>query len=104
MKAIKTNPHIFHNQVVMHLTSGSNCLYSIFAAQSGARKVYCVVNGHGEVEVKNIYMMRQIVEENELTPQIEVMSLRYFNAQVDVIIGEPMGYNFIYDGMLDRMI
>lgn len=32
------------------------------------------------------------------------MSYKDFNARVDVIIGEPMGYNLIYDGMMDRMI
>lgn len=62
MKAIKNNPQLFHNKVVLHLTSGSNCLYGIFAAQAGASKVYSVVNGHGEVDQKNIHMMKQIVE------------------------------------------
>ena len=104
MKAIKESPHIFHHKTVLHLTSGCNCLYSLFAAQAGAAKVYCVVNGHSEIEEKNVYMMKEIVRENGLDDQIEVLFFRYFNAEVDIIIGEPMGFNFIYDGMVDRMI
>ena len=49
-------------------------------------------------------MMKEIVRENGLDDQIEVLFFRYFNAEVDIIIGEPMGFNFIYDGMVDRMI
>lgn len=66
--------------------------------------MYCVINGHGELEKKNIFMMEKIVKENGLENVIEVLSFRYFNAEVDIIIGEPMGYNLFYDSMLDRVI
>ena len=32
------------------------------------------------------------------------MSFKDFNAEVDIIIGEPMGFCMHYDGMLDRII
>lgn len=32
------------------------------------------------------------------------MSWNEFNAEVDIIIGEPMGYCMHFDGMLDRII
>lgn len=35
---------------------------------------------------------------------IEVMCWKDFNAEVDVIVGEPMGFCMHYDGLLDRMI
>ena len=56
MKAIKNNPQLFNRKIVLHLTTGTNCAYSIFAAQAGAQKVYCVINGHGDTDQKNIYM------------------------------------------------
>lgn len=91
-------------KTVLHLTTGCNCIYSIYAARVGAAKVYCVINGHGEIETKNVYMMEQIVKQNKLQGVIEVKFYRDFSAQVDIIIGQPMGYNLIYDGLLDRMI
>ena len=54
MKAIKNNPQLFNRKIVLHLTTGTNCAYSIFAAQAGAQKVYCVINGHGDTDQKNI--------------------------------------------------
>jgi protein arginine N-methyltransferase 1 len=32
------------------------------------------------------------------------MAWKDFNAEVDIIIGEPMGYCMHFDGMLDRII
>jgi protein arginine N-methyltransferase 1 len=32
------------------------------------------------------------------------MSFKDFNAEIDIIIGEPMGFCMHYDGMIDRMI
>jgi hypothetical protein len=37
-------------------------LYSIIAAKVGAKKVYCVINGSGDIERKNKYMMQEIVK------------------------------------------
>jgi hypothetical protein len=50
------------NKKVLHLTTNCNCIYSIYAARMGAKKVYCVINGHGEIEQKNKHMMEQIVQ------------------------------------------
>ena len=49
-------------------------------------------------------MMEEIIKENQWDHVITVLFFREFNFQVDVIIGQPMGYNLIYDGLLDRMI
>lgn len=89
---------------MLHLTTGCNCLYSIYAAKMGAKKVICAINGHGEIEIKNRFMMQEIIKENEWDDVIDVVFFKDFNQHVDVIIGEPMGYNLIYDGLLDRMI
>ena len=35
---------------------------------------------------------------------IEVMSWKNLNHEVDVIIGQPMGYCMHFDGMIDRII
>lgn len=103
-KAIIQNQHIFAGKIVLHITEGSNCLYSIFAAQAGCRKVYCVVNGDSNAEIQNVYMMREIVKENNLDGIVEVLCWREFNAEVDIILGEPMGYCLHFDGLLDRII
>ena len=49
-------------------------------------------------------MMRELVRENNRQSTISVMTWNEFNAEVDVIIGEPMGYCLHFDGMLDRII
>jgi hypothetical protein len=56
------NQHLFNSKVVLHITEGSNCLYSMFAAKAGASKVYCVVNGDSAGEMQNIFMMKEIVK------------------------------------------
>lgn len=33
-------------------------MYSIFAAEAGAKKVYCILNGHSQGDVKNARMMK----------------------------------------------
>lgn len=70
----------------------------------GAKRVFCVINGNGEIEAKNKYMMEEIVKENGFQDIIQVLFFREFSEPIEVIIGEPMGYNIIYDGLLDRMI
>lgn len=63
-----------------------------------------MINGQSERELQNIYMIRQIVKENDKEEVIEVLSWKDFNVTVDIIIGEPMGYCLHFDGMLDRII
>ena len=102
--AILQNQHLFKDKIILHITEGTNCLYSIFAARAGAEKVYCVINGDSTADIQNIYMMKEIMKENELEGQIDVLSWSHFNAEVDVIIGEPMGYCLHFDGLIDRII
>jgi protein arginine N-methyltransferase 1 len=66
--------------------------------------VYCAVNGEGQAGLQNIYMINQIIKENNLDSKIEVLSWNNFNAEVDVIIAEPMGYCLHFDGLIDRII
>jgi protein arginine N-methyltransferase 1 len=103
-KAIMQNQHLFAGKTVLHITDGVNCLYSIFAAQAGSRKVYTVLNGDSNAEMQSAYMMREVVKENNLEGVIEVLCWREFNAEVDIILGEPMGYCLHFDGLLDRII
>lgn len=103
-EAMIENQHLFEGKRVLQLTEGMNLLYSIFAMRSGAAVVYCVINGESEREVQNIYMMREILKENDFDPYIKVMSWNQFNHEVDIIIAEPMGYCMHFDGLLDRMI
>lgn len=63
-EAILANESRIQGKDVLHITTGCNILYSLIAHKAGANKVYCVVNGHSEVEEKNVYMMKQIVKEN----------------------------------------
>jgi hypothetical protein len=49
-------------------------------------------------------MMQEIIKENNKEEFIEVLSWNDFNVEVDIIIGEPMGYCLHFDGMLDRLI
>jgi hypothetical protein len=37
------NQDQFANKTILHITEGINCLYSIFAARAGAKKIYCVI-------------------------------------------------------------
>jgi hypothetical protein len=48
----------------------------------GASKVYCVVNGQGKVEKKNLFMMESIIKDNGLSNVIEVLYFKDFNAEV----------------------
>ena len=47
-EVIMENQHLFQGKIVLHITEGINCLYSIFAAKAMAEKVYCVLNGNSE--------------------------------------------------------
>lgn len=51
-------------------------------------------------------MIEEIVKENGYEGIVCVKLFKDFKIQgkVDVIIGEPMGCNLFYDGMMDRMI
>ena len=51
-------------------------------------------------------MMEQILKQNGYSERVQVKFWRDFKIErkVDGIIGEPMGCNLFYDGMIDRMI
>jgi len=85
--AILDNRYLFEGKTVLHLTEGMNCLFSFFAVEAGCKKVYCVLNGKSEKEQQNIYMIKEIIKENNKEQIIEALSWSDFNAQVDIIIG-----------------
>lgn len=47
-KVVMENQHLFAGKIVLHITDGVNCLYSVFAARAGSKKVYCVINDKSE--------------------------------------------------------
>ena len=73
--AMLENRYLFEGKTVLHLTEGINCLFSFFAVEAGCKKVFCVINGQSERELQNIYMIRQIVKENDKEDLIEVPQL-----------------------------
>lgn len=69
-EVIMENQHLFAGKTVLHLTDGINLLYSIFAVRAGSRKVHCVIIDKSSREKQNVFMMQQIIKENQLEGQI----------------------------------
>jgi len=99
--AIAGNPSIFSGAVVLDVGCGTGIL-SLFAASSGAKKVYGVDNS-GMSEYA-----RKVVEKNNLADVIQVihgiMEETEIPEQVDVIISEWMGFCLLYESMLPSVI
>jgi protein arginine N-methyltransferase 1 len=99
--AIRDNPSLFSNAVVLDVGCGTGIL-SLFAASSGARKVYGVDNS-----AMSEYA-RRIVAANGMSDIVEIIhgtiEETVLPEQVDVVLSEWMGYCLLYESMLPSVI
>ncbi|XP_028399544.1 protein arginine N-methyltransferase 3-like [Dendronephthya gigantea] len=96
------NRHLFEGKVVLDVGCGSGIL-SIFAAQSGARKVF------GIDKSSIVYHAMDIVRENKLDNIVtlrrgKVEDINLDVEKVDIIISEWMGYFLLFESMLDTVL
>jgi protein arginine N-methyltransferase 1 len=100
-QAIYGNPALFRGKTVLDVGCGTGIL-SLFAAKSGARKVYAVEKS------SIVDYARQIVSLNGYSAQIEVIQGSIENLEipepVDVILSEWMGYYLLDELMLRSVI
>ncbi|KAK4050975.1 hypothetical protein OIV83_003104 [Microbotryomycetes sp. JL201] len=98
---ILNNPGIFKDAVVLDVGCGSGIL-SMFAAQSGAKKVYAV--DASAVAFK----AERNIKANGYSDVIQVVKGKIENIElpekVDVIVSEWMGYFLLYECMLDSVL
>ncbi len=99
--AICGNRFLFEDKVVMDVGCGTGIL-SMFAARSGARRVYAV-------DCSDIAdTARTIVAANGLADTVEVIKAKVEDVElpekVDVIVSEWMGYCLYYESMLDTVL
>ncbi|KAJ7258773.1 arginine N-methyltransferase 3 [Mycena haematopus] len=101
---ILTNPSLFRDAVVLDVGCGTGIL-SLFAAKSGAKRVFAV--DASDIAEK----AEKIVKANDLDGIIKVIrgkvediTLPDSIEQVDVIISEWMGYALLYESMLDSVL
>jgi protein arginine N-methyltransferase 1 len=99
--SIVNNRHLFKDKVVLDVGCGTGIM-SLFAAQSGARKVYAV--DYSDI----VLQAQQIVKDNKLDHIIHVqkgkMEEVVLPEKVDVIISEWMGYMLLYESMLNTVL
>lgn len=101
---ILTNPSLFRDAVVLDVGCGTGIL-SLFAARSGAKRVFAV--DASDIADK----AAKIVKANELEHIITVIRGKVEDIvlpdgvqQVDVVISEWMGYALLYESMLDSVL
>ncbi|TDH65520.1 hypothetical protein CCR75_007621 [Bremia lactucae] len=99
--AIFKNQNHFKDKVILDVGTGSGIL-SIWAAQSGARKVYAV-------EATNIaHQARKVISANGQDHIITVIQSKMEDVElpekVDVIVSEWMGYFLLRESMFDSVI
>uniref|UniRef100_A0A8R1HK24 type I protein arginine methyltransferase n=1 Tax=Caenorhabditis japonica TaxID=281687 RepID=A0A8R1HK24_CAEJA len=103
--SIYHNRHLFKDKVVMDVGSGTGIL-SMFAAKSGAKKVFAM-------EFSNMALTsRKIIKDNNLDHIIEVIQAKVEDVnvlpggyeKVDIIISEWMGYCLFYESMLNTVL
>uniref|UniRef100_A0A1I7U440 type I protein arginine methyltransferase n=1 Tax=Caenorhabditis tropicalis TaxID=1561998 RepID=A0A1I7U440_9PELO len=103
--SIYHNQHLFKDKVVMDVGSGTGIL-SMFAARSGAKKVFAM-------EFSNMALTsRQIIKDNNLDHIITVIQAKVEDVtelpdgveKVDIIISEWMGYCLFYESMLNTVL
>ena len=100
--AIKNNPDIFKDKIVLDIGSGTGIL-SIFAAKAGAKHVY-------GIEFADIAdYANEIIKKNNLNDKITIIKSKVEEVKlpvekVDIIISEWMGYFLLYESMLDTVL
>lgn len=100
--AMYHNRHLFKDKVVLDVGCGTGIL-SMFAAKSGAKKVY-------GIEMSNIVEhAKRIVKANNLDHAVEIIQGKVEEVtlpveKVDIIISEWMGYCLFYESMLDTVL
>jgi len=100
--AMYHNRHLFKDKVVLDVGCGTGIL-SMFAAKSGASKVY-------GIEMSNIVEhAKKIVATNHLDHVVEIIQGKVEEVvlpveKVDIIISEWMGYCLFYESMLDTVL
>jgi len=100
--AMYHNRHLFKDKIVLDVGCGTGIL-SMFAAKSGAKKVY-------GIEMSNIVQhAKKIVAANNLDKIVEIIQGKVEEVslpveKVDIIISEWMGYCLFYESMLDTVL
>ena len=100
--AIKNNPDVFKDKIVLDIGSGTGIL-SIFAAKAGAKHVY-------GIEFADIAdYANEIIKINKLSDKITIIKSKVEDVKlpvekVDIIISEWMGYFLLYESMLDTVL
>ena len=100
--AIKNNPDVFKDKIVLDIGSGTGIL-SIFAAKAGAKHVY-------GIEFADIAdYANEIIKKNKLNDKITIIKSKVEEVnlpveKVDIIISEWMGYFLLYESMLDTVL
>jgi len=100
--AMYHNRHLFKDKIVLDVGCGTGIL-SMFAAKSGAKKVY-------GIEMSNIVQhAKKIVAANNLDNIVEIVQGKVEEVtlpveKVDIIISEWMGYCLFYESMLDTVL
>ncbi|KDE06451.1 hypothetical protein MVLG_03235 [Microbotryum lychnidis-dioicae p1A1 Lamole] len=98
---IMSNPQLFKDAVVLDVGCGTGIL-SMFAAKSGAKKVYAV-------DASNVvYKAQRSIKANGLSEVITVIRGKIEDLEipekVDIIVSEWMGYCLLYECMLDSVL
>jgi len=100
--AILNNKHLFRDKIVLDVGCGTGIM-SLFAAKSGAKKVFAVDASDIATQAK------VIVEDNNLSDVITIIKGKIEDIElpvekVDVIISEWMGYCLLYESMLQTVL
>ncbi|XP_050390473.1 protein arginine N-methyltransferase 6 [Patella vulgata] len=99
--AILKNYKKFYGKTVLDVGAGTGIL-SLFCVQAGAKKVYAIEASQMAEQT------RRIVKENEMDDRIEVINCKVEEAElsekVDIIVSEWMGYNLLYESMLESIL
>lgn len=100
--AIEINGSLFENKTVLDLHSGIS-LYSLFAAQQGAKKVYSI-----EPNETMAAYAKKIVKDNHYSDVITVINNDIYSVtiptKVDIIICQWMGYFLLQQSFLHQLI